>query len=147
MLNSQFLLLLAGKRVNAIKRHMPSLVSCLYNIILHLQAPGIFSECTNSVNGFTRPDPGSIIHICVELLTKILGKPNLFQIDACHVAESLRVPGALFQYFLQLRTQESSTAGASKIGLINMPVDRKFSVELYASCCHMLHTALKNHTT
>ncbi|KAL8556229.1 hypothetical protein ACS0TY_003869 [Phlomoides rotata] len=124
------------RRLNMIKKHIQSLVACLLNIILHLQGPSIFYRCINPTKTYERPDSGSVILMSIELLTKISGKPSFFQIDACHIAQSLRVPGALFQYFLRLQISKDP---------IHSSVDRKISVDLYAACCRMLCTALKHH--
>ncbi|KAL0365594.1 UNVERIFIED_CONTAM: hypothetical protein Sangu_0657000 [Sesamum angustifolium] len=133
------------RRLNMIKRHIQSLVACLFNIILHLQGPSIFYGCIDSTKAHSGPDSGSVILMCVEVLTKVSAKPSFFQIDACHIAESLRVPGALFQFLLQLQISEASVRVASQIGTSSSSVDRKFSVELYAACCRMLCSALKHH--
>ncbi|XP_051127904.1 uncharacterized protein LOC127249233 [Andrographis paniculata] len=127
------------KRVNTIKRHIQSLVACLHNIIIHLQGPDVFFGCVDSNKAYARTDSGSVVHMCIEVLTKFSSKPSLFQIEACHVVESLRAPGVMFQHFLQLRLP------TAKIDFSSISVDRKFSVEMYASCCRMLCTALKNH--
>lgn len=132
-----FVIFYAGpRRLNMIKKHIQSLVACLLNIILHLQGPSIFYQCINLTKAYERPDSGSVILMSIEILTKIYGKPSFFQIDACHIAQSLRVPGALFQYFLQLQISENP---------IHCSVDRKISVDLYAACCRMLCNALKHH--
>ncbi|KAI3446191.1 hypothetical protein Pfo_002856 [Paulownia fortunei] len=133
------------KRINMIKRHIQSLVACLFNVILHLQGPSIFYEYVDSIKAYEGPDSGSVILMGIEVLTKISGKPSFFQIDACHIAASLRVPGALFQYFLQLQRSEAPVRAASGISTSNSAVDRKFSVELYAACCRMICNALKHH--
>ncbi|KAL0334659.1 UNVERIFIED_CONTAM: hypothetical protein Sradi_4677800 [Sesamum radiatum] len=126
------------RRLNMIKRHIQSLVACLLNIILHLQGPSIFYGCIDSTKAHAGPDSGSVILMCVEVLTKVSAKPSFFQIDACHIAESLRVPGALFQFLLQLQISEASVRVASQIGTSSSSVDRKFSVELYAACCQIV---------
>ncbi|KAK6159539.1 hypothetical protein DH2020_006853 [Rehmannia glutinosa] len=133
------------RRLNMIKRHIQSLVACLFNVVLHLQGPNIFYGYADSVKACERPDSGSVILMCIEVLTKISGKPSFFQIDACHIAQSLRVPGALFQYFLQLQISEAPIKPAFGTNTSNSAVDRKFSVELYAACCRMLCNALKHH--
>lgn len=127
-----------------IKKHIQSLVACLFNVILHLQGNSIFNGYVDSIKAYQGPNSGSVILMCIEILTKISGKPSFFQIDACHIAESLRVPGALFQYFLQLQTSEAPIK-ASGISTSNSAVDRTVSIELYAACCRMLCTALKHH--
>ncbi|KAH6820286.1 hypothetical protein C2S53_014024 [Perilla frutescens var. hirtella] len=124
------------RRLNMIKKHIQSLVACLFNIILHLQGPSIFYGYVDSSRINDGPDSGSVTLMCIEILTKISGKPSLFEIDACHIAQSLRVPGALFQYFLQHLISESP---------VKATVDRKVSIELYDACCRMLCTALKHH--
>ncbi|XP_073118536.1 uncharacterized protein [Henckelia pumila] len=129
------------RRLNMIKRHIQSLVACLFNVILHLQAPSIFRGCIDSIKACASPDPGSVVLMCVEVLTKIYGKPSLFQIEAYHIAQSLRVPGPLFQYFLSLQIPEAPVRTASGIG----NADQKFSAELYSACCRLLCTALKHH--
>lgn len=124
------------RRLNMIKKHIQSLVACLFNIILHLQGPSIFNAHVDSFRDDEKPDSGSVTLMCMEILTKISGKPSFFEIDACHIAQSLRVPGTLFQDFLRLLISESPLKAA---------VDRKVSIELYDACCRMLCTALKHH--
>ena len=115
-----------------IKKHIQNLVAGLFNIILHLQGPRIFY---GYVDDSDVPDSGAVTLMCIELLTKISGKPSFFEMDACHIAQSLRIPGTLFQYFLQLLISESPLSSA---------LDRKASMELYDYCCRMLCTALKH---
>lgn len=124
------------RRLNMIKKHIQSVVACLFNIILHLQGPSIFYAHVDSTRDYDEPDSGSVTLMCMEILTKISGKPSFFEIEACHIAQSLRVPGTLFQYFLRLLISESPVKPA---------VDRKVSIELYDACCRMLCTALKHH--
>ncbi|KAL6526040.1 hypothetical protein OROHE_015564 [Orobanche hederae] len=133
------------KRLNMIKRHIQSLVACLFNIVLHLQGPLIFYAYSDSIKADEHPDSGSVVLMCVEVLTKISGKPSLFQIDSCHISQSLRVPGALFQYFLQLQISEIPFKAAFRTSTSNRSVNRKFSVELYDACCRILCNALKHH--
>ncbi|GFP85951.1 hypothetical protein PHJA_000738900 [Phtheirospermum japonicum] len=133
------------KRLNMVKRHIQSLVGCLFNVILHLQDPCIFYKYADSIKAYERPDSGSVILMCIEVLTKISGKPSFFQIDSCHIAQSLRVPGALFQYLLQLQIPEAPIKAALETSTSKSVVDGKFSVELYAACCRMLCNALKHH--
>ncbi|XP_047940534.1 uncharacterized protein LOC125187916 isoform X2 [Salvia hispanica] len=120
------------RRLNMIKKHIQNLVAGLFNIILHLQGPRIFY---GYVDDSDVPDSGAVTLMCIELLTKISGKPSFFEMDACHIAQSLRIPGTLFQYFLQLLISESPLSSA---------LDRKASMELYDYCCRMLCTALKH---
>ncbi|KAL8508308.1 hypothetical protein ACS0TY_018777 [Phlomoides rotata] len=68
--------------------------------------PSIFYRCINPTKTYERPGSGSVILMSIELLTKISVKPSFFQIDVCHIAQSQRVPGALFQYFLRLQISE-----------------------------------------
>ncbi|KAL3621312.1 hypothetical protein CASFOL_036224 [Castilleja foliolosa] len=133
------------KRLNMVKRHIQSLVACLFNIILHLQDRFIFNGYADTIKAHDRPDSGSVILMCIEVLTKISGKPSFFQIDACHIAQSLRVPGALFQYLLQHQISEAPIEAAPETSTSNSAVDGKFSVELYVACCRMLCNSLKHH--
>ncbi|GER50303.1 tRNA modification GTPase MnmE, partial [Striga asiatica] len=133
------------KRLNMVKRHIESLVACLFNVILHLQGPCIFYVPPDSIEAYKKPDSGSVILMSIEVLTRISGKPTLFQMDAFQIAQSLRVPGSLFQYFLQLQVSEAPVKAAPLTKTCNRTVDQMFSVELYAACCRMLCNALKHH--
>ncbi|KAL1554357.1 hypothetical protein AAHA92_14924 [Salvia divinorum] len=123
------------RRLNMIKKHIQNLVAGLFNIILHLQGPTIFYGYVDLTKDSDVPHSGAVTLMCIELLTKISGKPSFFEIETCHIAQSLRIPGTLFQYFLQLLISESTLTSAP---------DRKASMELYDSCCRMLCTALKH---
>ncbi|KAK3028644.1 hypothetical protein RJ639_037824 [Escallonia herrerae] len=131
------------KRLSVVGRHIQSLVACLFNIILHLQGPKIFFHNVSLSRGDADPDPGSITLMCVEVLTRVCGKHAFFQWDACYVAESLRMPAALFQNFLELGISDAATKSNSlKFSEI---FDRQFSMDLYAACCRLLYTVLKHH--
>ncbi|KAK2983785.1 hypothetical protein RJ640_017188 [Escallonia rubra] len=131
------------KRLLVVGRHVQSLVSCLFNIILHLQGPKIFCHNVSLSRDDADPDPGSITLMCVEVLTRVCGKHAYFQWDTCYVAQSLRMPAALFQNFLELGISDAATKSNSlKFSEI---FDRQFSMDLYAACCRLLYTVLKHH--
>lgn len=106
--------------------------------------------------GDSNPDPGSVILMCVEVLIRVSGKHALFQMDAWHIAASLRIPAALFQDFCQLKDSEAPISSHPSLvsdnqvadPLANMNVcvvDRYFSIDLFAACCRLLYTILKHH--
>ncbi|CAI0376924.1 unnamed protein product [Linum tenue] len=133
------------KQLNVVKKHIQSLLSTLFNIVLHLQGPSIFTRREASVRNDICPDPGAVILMCVEVVTRVSAKSSLFHMDSFHVAQSLRLPAALFEDFSQLRYSEGLDRYLVKD--MNPPshVDRHFSVELYAACCRLLCTILKYH--
>ena len=105
---------------------------------------------------YNAPDPGAVILMCVEVLTRVSGKHALFQMDSWHVAQSLHIPAALFQDFDQLRISQDPASSNSLLnsdnqdcntlgGMNSRTVDLKFSVELYTACCQLLYTILKHH--
>ncbi|OMO74447.1 hypothetical protein CCACVL1_16713 [Corchorus capsularis] len=139
------------KCLSMVKRHIQSLVAALFNVILHLQSPLIFYG-KFAINDVERnPDPGSVVLMSVEVLTRISGKHALFQMEPWHVGQSLRIPGALFQNFHQLRLSEAPVSSSTKQNhdsIVNMEyhvVDRQFSINLFAACCRLLYTVLKHH--
>lgn len=105
--------------------------------------------------GDSNPDPGSVVLMCVEVLIRVSGKHALFQMDAWHVAASLRIPAALFQDFCQLKHSEAPISSHPSLvsnqvtdPLASMDVcvvDRYFSIDLFAACCRLLYTILKHH--
>lgn len=147
------------KRSSVVKRHVPSLVACLFNIILHLQGPSIFYRNIICSKGDANPDPGSVILMCVEVLTKVFGKHAMYQLDSSQVGQSLRIPAALFQNFLQLRISEAPSAESASNslmfsggrdteiveGMSSSVVDRQFLIDLFAACCRLLSTVLKHY--
>ncbi|PON83410.1 Nucleolar 27S pre-rRNA processing, Urb2/Npa2, C-terminal [Trema orientale] len=141
------------KRLSVVKRHIQSLLASVFNIILHLQSPLIFYD---RLMGDTDPDPGAVILMCVEVMIRISGKHALYQMEAWHVAQSLRIPGALFQDFHQLKLSRTSIQNSSSTisnSHISDPVesmqfcsvDRRFSIDLFAACCRLLYNVLKHH--
>ncbi|KAG7978151.1 hypothetical protein I3843_05G068500 [Carya illinoinensis] len=144
------------KRLSVVKRHIQSLIAGLFNIILHLQNPLIFYGRFMRSEGDSNLDPGSVILMCVEVLIRVSGKHALFQMDAWHVAASLRIPAALFQDFCQLKDSEAPSSSHPSLVLDNQVadplasmnvcvVDRYFSIDLFAACCRLLYTILKHH--
>ncbi|GLU02785.1 hypothetical protein SLE2022_200200 [Rubroshorea leprosula] len=143
-------------RLSVVKRHIPSLIAALFNIILHLQGPLIFFENLVGNNGDNNPDPGSIILMCVQVLTRVSGKHALFQMDSWHIGQCLHIPGALFQAFCQLRHSEAPESYNSLLLLDKQNdapstsmefcvLDQQFSVNLFVACCRLLYTIVKHH--
>ncbi|XP_071935336.1 uncharacterized protein [Coffea arabica] len=140
------------KRLNVVKRHIQSLVACLFNVVLHLQGPSIFQGNVNFDEGYTGPDSGSVILMCIEVLRRVTGKHALFQMDASYVGQSLNIPAALFQNLLQLQHSDSYSSTTSKTtdtcslkitsGRI---LDGRYSLDLYAACCRLLCSLVKHH--
>ncbi|XP_042507828.1 uncharacterized protein LOC122083947 [Macadamia integrifolia] len=141
------------KRLNVVKRHIQSLISALFNIVVHLQSPLIFCVKLTGDDRDTGPDPGSVILMCVQVLTKVAGKHALFQMDSGHVGQALHVPAMLFKDFCQLRashaTSNSHFFGEQEskpvAGMDSYDVDQKFSVELFSTCCRLLCTIVRHH--
>jgi len=127
-------------------------VAALFNIILHVQSPLIFYGIAMGSDRDKGPDPGAVILVCVEVLTRVSGKRALFQMDSWHVAQSLRIPAALFQDFDQLRISEDPALSNSLFsdnqdhnpvaGMNSFVADQQFSVELYTVCCRLLYTMM-----
>ncbi|XP_021285690.1 uncharacterized protein LOC110417585 isoform X2 [Herrania umbratica] len=144
------------KCLRVVKTHIQSLVAALFNIVLHLQSPLIFYGKFVSNEGDRNPDAGSVVLMCVEVLTRVAGKHALFQMDPWHTGQSLCIPGALFRDFHQLRLSEASVSNNSLLYSDKQThnsmaskkysvVDRQFSVNLFAACCRLLYTVLKHH--
>lgn len=137
------------------KRHLKSLIAGLFNIVVHLQSPFIFCKKLIHNKGQADPDPGSVILMCIEVLTRISGKHVLFQLDRCHLQQCLRIPAALFQYFCELRLSDAPAYNFSmfsdnqdndSLGSLDFcAVDRQFTIDLFAACCRLLTTVLKHH--
>ncbi|KAL4572905.1 hypothetical protein LXL04_019693 [Taraxacum kok-saghyz] len=125
------------KSLNTVKSDILGSVCCLFNIILHLEGPQIFYRDPGSSVGYSGdPDPGSVVGMCIEVVTKVSGKHALYQMDSCYVAQALTIPATLFQNVLQASRRFSNT---------NEVLDGEYSIELYAACCRMLHTLLRHH--
>ncbi|KAA3465644.1 Urb2 domain-containing protein [Gossypium australe] len=144
------------KCLSVIKRHIRGFVAALFNIILHLQSPLIFFRKSVSNEGDRNLDPGSVVLMCIEVLTRVSGKHALFQLDLCHIGQSLRIPGALFQDFHQLRISEGPVSSNTFLDEQNhnstvsmeyhvLGLDQQFSINLFAACCRLLYTILKHH--
>ncbi|XAR73298.1 hypothetical protein NMG60_11007218 [Bertholletia excelsa] len=144
------------KCLNVIRRHIQSIAASLFNIILHLQGPLIF-DGNIICKGNADPDPGLVILMCVEVLTRVFGKHAIYQLDSSQVGQSLHIPAALFQNFLHLKISVAPGAPNSSGLLENQytetiegrapcTVDRQFSIDLFAACCRLLSTVLKHHT-
>ena len=142
--------------MGVVKRHIQSLIASVFNIILHLQSPLIFYEKLIDSEGDNDPDPGAVILMGVEVLTRISGKHALFQMEAWHVAQCLRIPAALFQDFHQLKLSKASVLNDLSMisnDCVSDPVpsiqfcsvDSKFSVDLFAACCRLLYTVMRHH--
>ncbi|VFQ82974.1 unnamed protein product [Cuscuta campestris] len=147
------------KRLAVVKRHIQSLVSCLLNVVLHLQGQNIFCMSVDSSNCcFAHPDSGSVILICIEVLIKICAKHAFFQLEKYHIAQFLRLPAAIFQKFFQLQApttppvSSKELPGVADVGATGFDnkecshaIYQQFVLRLYAACCRLLCTVLKHY--
>lgn len=132
-----------------VKRHIQSLVSCLINVVLHLQGRNVFCMSVDSSDCFAHPDSGYVILLCIEVLIKICAKRAFFQLEKCHIAQLLRLPAAIFQNLFQLK----EFPRVSTVGVIDessrrdssYAIYQQFLLKLYAGCCQLLCTVLKHH--
>ncbi|XP_071700781.1 uncharacterized protein [Rutidosis leptorrhynchoides] len=125
------------KGLSTVKADILGSVGCIFNIIYHLQGPGIFNK--NPVSKLVScadPDPGSVILMCIEVLTKVSGKHALYQMDAYSVAQALTIPATIFQRILIVDNNQS---------MDDQLIDRQYLIDLYAACCQMLYTFLRHH--
>ncbi|XP_026393779.1 uncharacterized protein LOC113288863 [Papaver somniferum] len=135
-----------------LQKYIQSLTSAVFNIVVHLRGPQIFYSKVTCSSGDICPDPGAVILMCAEVLTKVAGKPALFQLDSSQVVQCLRLPAALFQDFCYLRNSltspSSSVVSANEkfttAGSHLCTVDQRFSVDLFATCCRLLSTVLRH---
>ncbi|PIA43558.1 hypothetical protein AQUCO_01900152v1 [Aquilegia coerulea] len=139
------------KHVDAVKTCTERVVGALFNIVLHLQGPLIFYSNPTGGKSDNDPDPGSVILMCVEVLTKVAGKPYLFQMHSCHIGQSFHVPATLFQDFHMIRSSQTPIKLYSAIsdpraiaGSCSYVADHRFSVDLFAACCRLLCTVLRH---
>lgn len=141
--------------MGVIKRHIESLTAGLFSIVLHLQSPQIFYVRMIATKNRSDPDPGSVILMSIEVLTRVSGKHALFQMNVWHVAQCLRIPAALFENFsLKLPgspiESECSLISAQEtsnvvVTMSNSIIDKQFLIDLFAACCRLLYTILKHH--
>uniref|UniRef100_A0A803LGJ9 Nucleolar 27S pre-rRNA processing Urb2/Npa2 C-terminal domain-containing protein n=1 Tax=Chenopodium quinoa TaxID=63459 RepID=A0A803LGJ9_CHEQI len=138
-------------QLNVIRSQINSLFSSLFNIIVHLQGPSVFHTKPNSVAVNKNPDSGSMVLMCVEVLTRISGKRSQFHLDSHHVRQSLRIPAALFQGFCFIKAGKDSHQNSIRLDGKEceeiesyFSVDRQFSVNLYAASCRLLWTVVKH---
>ncbi|KAI3895347.1 hypothetical protein MKX03_025762 [Papaver bracteatum] len=155
------------------KNHIQGVTGALFNIVVHLQGPQIFYKKVTYSAGDVYPDPGAVILMCVEVLSKVAGKPTkvaakstkgaekstkaarkiaAFQMDSAHVIQSLRLPAALFQCFCYQRYSRTSPDTMVSVNQMFSPaceslctVDGRFSVDLFAACCRLLSTVIRHH--
>ncbi|KAI3989464.1 hypothetical protein MKX01_022739 [Papaver californicum] len=134
-----------------LQKYIQSLTSAVFNIVLHLRGPQIFyAKVTCSTGDICHP--GAVILMCAEVLTKVAGKPALFQMDSSHVIQSLHLPGALFQDFCYLRISQTSPGSSvvsanvkfTTAGNHRCTVDQRFAVDLFATCCRLLSTVIRH---
>ncbi|ONK73407.1 uncharacterized protein A4U43_C04F31180 [Asparagus officinalis] len=131
-----------------------SFINAVFNIILHLQNPTIFYvDKQLNYKADIKPDAGSVILMCVQILASIAGNKSI-HLEAWHVSQCLHIPLALFTGFQQLKYSFPSSDATTFFDNRKIEssrdtccdiVDRKFSVELYASCCRLLCTTLNHH--
>ncbi|KAJ3702578.1 hypothetical protein LUZ61_006283 [Rhynchospora tenuis] len=124
---------LSGKE-RALKKTIPSLIGCLFNIILHLEDPNIVCNPKMPLNeANSNPDAGAVVLMCVDVLTAVVGRHSC-PMDACHVAQCLHIPTTLFRNFTRIKE-------LSKNGFT---IDRQHLIELYAACCKLICATLKH---
>lgn len=142
------------KQLNVVRLHINSLFASLFNIVVHLQGPSLFHTKPNSIAVNKNPDSGSVVLMCVEVLTRISGKRAQFHLDSHHVGQSLLIPAALFHGFCCIREGKDSDQSFRRLDgkkceklQSYFRVDRQFSVNLYAASCRLLWSVVKHRTS
>ncbi|KAL4187757.1 hypothetical protein AMTRI_Chr09g40570 [Amborella trichopoda] len=146
------------KCMNVLARHIPSLAGALFNIVLHLQSPLIFLPQKLEFDpnqGYV--DPGSVILMCVGVLSKVAAKDSLCPLFAGHVGQCLHLPTALFQHFSWIKKPQDSFIsplfttnpgfGPKDSLVMNghlKTIDYVFCVNLYTACCRLLCTVIRH---
>ncbi|XP_014522791.1 uncharacterized protein LOC106779233 isoform X1 [Vigna radiata var. radiata] len=136
------------KGLKMIKRHSQSLVSAVFNIIVHLQTLLIFYDNLASGTVVSTPDPGSAILMGVEVLVTVSRKQAQFPMD---VGQILHIPAVLFQNVCQFRVTKAP--GPSEPLMISKNhicdpvkrvghVDHQFLVSLFIVSCQLLCTII-----
>ncbi|KAK8472328.1 hypothetical protein PHAVU_002G179700 [Phaseolus vulgaris] len=137
------------KGLKMIKRHGQSLVSAVFNIIVHLKALLNFYDNLASGTVASTPDPGSAILMSVEVLVTVSRKHGQFPMDMGYVGQILHIPALLFQNVHQLRVTNAS--GPSETSIISEqricdPVNRVGHVDhlvsLFYVCCQLMCTII-----
>ncbi|WCJ39554.1 hypothetical protein M5689_020535 [Euphorbia peplus] len=138
----------SGGKKSDVNKNIPSLMSALFNIVIHLQSPLIYYGVSTGTIPKV-PDSGAVILMSVELLTRMSGKHALFQMDSWHVAQTLRIPAVLFQDFCKVRDSEASLSVDNQDSDIlvgqHALIDKQFSTALFSACCRLLSTTLRHH--
>ncbi|KAJ8433946.1 hypothetical protein Cgig2_001875 [Carnegiea gigantea] len=141
------------KRLDLVKSCINNLIAALFNIIVHLQGPKLFYRNPNILAVNKNPDSGSVVLMCVEVLTRVVAKPALFYVGSNYVGQSMHIVATLFRGFRDPGAKKSS----SSCSLRSMDsreyedlescfqVDRQFSINLYAASCRLLWTVVKHH--
>ncbi|KAK1322615.1 hypothetical protein QJS10_CPA03g02209 [Acorus calamus] len=92
----------------------------------------------------TVSDPGAVVLMCIEVLTKVARRQSLFQMNPCQISQSLRLPATLFQDFHHLKAScvasypsefDGSGMDGSFMEIYGFVVDRQFSVDLESGQC------------
>ncbi|XP_065866665.1 uncharacterized protein [Euphorbia lathyris] len=138
----------SGGRKLDVSENIQGLMSALLNIVIHLQSPLIYySVITGTIPKV--PDPGAVILMSVEVLTRISGKHALLRMNSWHVAQTLRIPAVLFQDFCKVRESETFFSVDNQDSDIvvgqHALVDKQFLTALFGACCRLLSTTLRHH--
>ncbi|KAL2937237.1 Unhealthy ribosome biogenesis protein 2-like protein [Bienertia sinuspersici] len=133
-------------QLNVVKTHINGIFASLFSIMVHLQGSTVFCIPNRSaVNQI--PDSGSVVLMCVEILTRISGKRAQYYLDSRQVGQSLHKPATLFKDFCYIRAAKGSHQSVIRLHdkeYEELEIDRQFSVNLYAASCRLLWTVVKH---
>ncbi|XP_031474548.1 uncharacterized protein LOC116246815 [Nymphaea colorata] len=143
------------KRANILGRHMPNLVSAIFNIVMHLQSPLIFFRRTGPYEGCA--DPGLVVLNCIVLLTRLSGWHSHFTMDACHVVLALHLPKIIFHGFCLIKLSQTARSSLlfstfQEVASVSFDssskhvsiMEKVLSVDLYIACCRLLCAVVKH---
>ncbi|CAN6485686.1 unnamed protein product [Victoria cruziana] len=135
------------KRANILGRHLPDLVSAIFNIVMHLQSPLIFFRRTELNEGCA--DPGLVVLNCIVLLTRLSGWHSHFTMDACHVVLALHLPRIIFHRFCQIKLSQTAHRAIASVSLVSSSkhftlTEKVLTVDLYIACCRLLCAVVKH---
>lgn len=141
----------AGKKqLTVVRMHINSIFASLFNIMVHLQGPTIFYATPSKIALDKNPDSGSVVLMCVELLTRIAGKRAQYHLDTHHIGQFLHIPATLSKGFRYTRAGKASQSSIKLDGKeceeleSHFLVDRQFSMNIFAASCQLLWTVVKH---
>ncbi|KAG6557396.1 hypothetical protein Mapa_000665 [Marchantia paleacea] len=152
------------KRLRLLANHFKEFSGAIFNLIERLAGPKLFHD-NDMLHHDTPPregqvgmvQSGAVILRCIQIMTSVASRENIYPLKACYVALALHCPARIFSPVVQsglskhrtIRTflaydQSGATKTEREVLMTRLRIGTDLGVKLYVACCRLLCSLIRH---